>query len=140
MMLLSLESIIQPTDEWVPPIYHWKLKCPECDCENMHFLSISVLRKKDRTTVSSEGIFIEKAKNDMRGFRITVEYHCKSAVEVPLKPALLCRTNSRLYKKLEKIAELVNVEVEEFVSKIFETALNDKEFVAEAIKELRGTK
>lgn len=65
---------------------------------------------------------------------------CSSVVEVPLKPTTLFRTNSRLYKKLEKIAGMVNIEIEELVSKTFETALNDKELVAEAIKRLRGSK
>ena len=65
---------------------------------------------------------------------------CSSAVKVPLKPTMLFRTNSRLYGKLEKIAKRVNIEVQELVSKTFETALNDKEFMVEALKELRGCK
>jgi len=65
---------------------------------------------------------------------------CASAIKVPLKPSLLFRTNSRLYGKLEKIAKKVNVEVQELADKTFETALNDKAFMVEAIKELRGTK
>lgn len=65
---------------------------------------------------------------------------CSSAIKVPLKPCLLFRTNTRLYGKLEKIAKRVNIEVQELVDKTFETALNDKEFMVEAIKHLRGCK
>ena len=65
---------------------------------------------------------------------------CSSAVKVSLKPTMLFRTNSRLYGKLEKTAKKVNVEVEELVDKTFETALNNKEFMVETIKKLRGTK
>lgn len=63
---------------------------------------------------------------------------CESAIEVVLKPTILFRTNSQLYKKIAKIAEMVGVSVEEFVGKIYETALNDKEFVGEFVKQVRG--
>ena len=65
---------------------------------------------------------------------------CASAVKVPLKPCLLFRTNARLYGKLEKIAKRVNIEVQELVTKTFETALNDEKFMVEAIKNIGSGK
>lgn len=65
---------------------------------------------------------------------------CESAIKVALKPCLLFRINSRLYKKIEKTSKMLHVEVEEFVNRVYETALNDKAFMVEAVKELRGCK
>jgi len=65
---------------------------------------------------------------------------CSSAIEVPLKPAMLFRTNARLYKKLEKIAGMLHIGTEEFVVKVYETALDNEEFMVKALKELRGSK
>lgn len=65
---------------------------------------------------------------------------CESAIKVPLKPTMLFRTESRLYGKIEKIAGMLHIEVQELINKTFEVALNDKEFMDEAIKRLRGRK
>jgi len=62
---------------------------------------------------------------------------CSSAVKVPLKPALLFRTNSRLYRKLENVAKALNVSVQELIDKTFDKALDDKEFIVKTVKELR---
>ena len=65
---------------------------------------------------------------------------CSSAIKVPLKPTMLFRTENQLYRKIEKIAGMLHVEVQELVDKTFETALNDKALMDEAIKKLRGSK
>ena len=64
---------------------------------------------------------------------------CKNPyVEVPLKPTMLFRANSRLYRKIEKIAEMVGVSVEAFVTKIFDLALDNEEFLRNFLKQVRG--
>lgn len=65
---------------------------------------------------------------------------CESAIKVPLKPTMLFRTESHLYQKIEKVAKMLHIEVQELMNKTFETALNDKQLMAEAIKRLRGRK
>jgi hypothetical protein len=65
---------------------------------------------------------------------------CESAIKVPLNPTLLFRTSSRLYRKIQKIAGMFDVSVKALVSKVYETVLSDKEFMVEAINQLRGNK
>ena len=77
----------------------------------------------------------------VRNIEVTLAVcQCESVIPVQLKPTMLFRTNSRLYGKIEKIAGMLNVEVQELMNKTFEVALNDKALMAEAIKRLRGSK
>jgi len=43
---------------------------------------------------------------------------CESAIKVPLKPTILFRTNSRLYKKIERICEQFKIEIQRFVPEL----------------------
>jgi len=54
-----------------------------------------------------------------------------------MKPALLFRTDSRLYKRLEEIARMLNVDVQTVVNKMFEETLDNKEFIVETIRKIQ---
>ena len=74
---MSLEHVFGETEEW-PEGFRWKLKCPQCNFDYIHLLSVVVLRGTDQTRISSEGIFVQEAENRMRGVRISIEYHCEN--------------------------------------------------------------
>ena len=87
----------------------------------------------------SYGICPKCGQPIIRNFEINIGVcTCQSAVEVALKPTILFRTNSRLYRKLEKIAKVIGVSVEDLVTKIYELALDDKEFIEDFLKQVRA--
>ena len=70
---MNLESMIKKTSE-----SEWELSCPECGFDYVHIATLSCLRFSDKTTISKDGIFVKQAQNDMRGFKITLEYCCEN--------------------------------------------------------------
>ncbi len=54
------------------------LKCPQCNFEYFHPVSISVYCKNEKTSISSTGITITNEENNTRGVTIALEYACES--------------------------------------------------------------
>ena len=53
------------------------LKCPFCDFDCLHILSISVHRGMDKTVINNKGIFVKEEKNKLRGVVLIVEFCCE---------------------------------------------------------------
>ena len=54
------------------------LKCPFCDFDYLHILSVSVHRGLDKTIINNKGIFVKQEKNELRGVVLIVEFCCEN--------------------------------------------------------------
>lgn len=64
---------------------------------------------------------------------------CESAVEVPLKPTMLFRTNARLYKKIEKICDQFKIRIDEFVTELLDQGIKElKKMSVHDLQKLAG--
>src|SRR4030067_3760472 len=73
----DLTCIIQADRSW-DPLFQWKLVCPVCGFDYVHISTLKCLRNTDETIITKEGTLVKKSSNDMRGFKITLEYCCEN--------------------------------------------------------------